>query len=203
MIPGSEALARLQEGNRRFVAGVQDITGLMTRMRRSYRFDGQEPIAAVLGCADSRVPVESIFDQGLGDLFVVRVAGNIAADSQVGSLEFAVEVLRTRLVVVLGHSGCGAVAAAMVHRECGERRADSVIAGLLEHIRPSLEGLRGRAVEPGPGDLQSRAVVANVRHSIKQIRERSNVIRRLVDSGDLRLIGAVYELETGIVDFLG
>ncbi len=202
MLPAAEALERLREGNRRFVADARRRSTLPTRTRRSELAGGQEPFAVVLGCADSRVPAEIVFDQGLGDLFVVRVAGNVVAPSLVGSVEFAAERLGARLVVVLGHTGCGAVLATLEELERpGESRSPN-LRSIVDRIRPAVEPLLGSARPVGDRDaLVGRAVRANVRASAEHLRHGSEILGRLVERDGLLVVGAEYSLETGAVDF--
>lgn len=197
MISGRDALERLRQGNRRFASGAQGDVALDDARRRSL-VDGQEPFAIVLGCSDSRVPAELVFDQGLGDLFVIRVAGNIVAPSQVGSVEFAAERFGTGLVVVLGHSRCGAVLATL---EALERPAFASpnLRAIVDRIRPALEELPRAA--PGDHALVQRAVRANVRASAHQLRHGSAILRSLIEDGKLLVVGADYSLDTGLVDF--
>jgi len=162
---------------------------------------GQAPFAIVLGCSDSRVPTEIIFDQGLGDLFVIRVAGNIVEPSQLGSVEFAAERFGTRLVVVLGHSQCSAVLTAI---EELERPADSRspnLAAIVDFIRPSVQGLLQSENRQSPDDLLRQAVRENIRASVSHLRLRSNILRRLIQKNSLMVVGAEYSIATGIVCF--
>jgi len=201
IILAGEALERLREGNRRFVSGVRSNERLAIQMRRSGLAAGQEPFAIVLGCSDSRVPAEIVFDQGLGDLFVIRVAGNIVAPSQVGSVEFAAERFGTRLVVVLGHSQCGAILATL--EELGRPSEDHSrnFRSIVDRIRPSVEALLGKELRPHPDDLVRQAVRANIRASANHLRHGSEVLERLIPKDGLLVVGAEYSLETGVVDF--
>lgn len=201
MIPAAEALERLREGNRRFVAEVRSDDNLTTRTRRRALADGQEPFAIVLGCSDSRVPAELVFDQGLGDLFVIRVAGNIVAPSQVGSVEFAAARFSTRLVVVLGHSNCGAIAATL--EELGRPTQDQSknLRSIVDRIRPSIEPLLAAGLASHPEALVHEAVRANIRASASHLRHGSEVLEDLIDREGLLIVGAEYSLETGEVDF--
>ncbi len=199
MLSGQQAFDRLRAGNDRFVAGVraQDSSAQKTRVRELCA--GQEPFAIVLGCSDSRVPAEIVFDQGLGDLFVIRVAGNIVAPSQVGSVEFAARLYRTRLVVVLGHTGCGAIQATVddIERPAQEpsRNLRSIVARIRPSVAPLFEaGLREDA-------LAAHAVRANIRASVNHLRNGSELLERLVREDGLLVIGAEYDLTTGVVDF--
>ena len=182
-ISAFEALARLREGNDRFVAGGTP-TGQISQTRRDQLSIVQEPYAIVLGCSDSRVPAEIVFDQGLGDLFVIRVAGNIVAASQVGSVEFAAARYSTRLVVVLGHSQCGAVQATIEDR-----------------IRPSVQVLLETELRHDPEALVQHAVRANIRASADHLRHGSALLEQLIEDEGLLVVGAEYSLETGVVDF--
>ena len=200
MIEAHEALARLREGNRRF---VQDRTGdaATSPSRRRELVDGQEPFAIILGCSDSRVPAELVFDQGLGDLFVIRVAGNIVAPSQVGSVEFAAARFGTRLVVVLGHSQCGAILATL--EELGRPSADQSrnLRSIVDRIRPSVVTLLGTGTGRDRGELVKLAVRANIRASVDHLRHGSEVLEQLIERDGLLVVGAEYSLESGLVDF--
>lgn len=200
MITPEKALERLMSGNRRFVRGetALDLPGRLDR--RKQLASGQAPFAIVLACSDSRLPVEAVFDQDVGDLFVVRVAGNIVGQSQMGSVEFAAAQFGTRLVVVLGHSRCSAVDAALRHLEQPAAPLLSPnLEGILEHIRPALEPLVGAGATDRP-ELLARAVRANIRAMAARLRNDSRVLRSLIDDGGLRVVGAEYSLATGAVD---
>jgi carbonic anhydrase len=200
MITAPEALVRLQEGNRRFASQVRSHESLASEARRVELAAGQEPFAIILGCSDSRVPAEIIFDQGLGDLFVIRVAGNIVAPSQIGSVEFAAEQFGTRLVVVLGHSHCGAIAATIdqLLRPTGNHSKN--IHSIVDRIRPSVEPLLAK--HPSRSDaLTQEAVRENVRTSARQLRHGSEVLEQLIATNGLVIVGAEYSLETGLVEF--
>jgi len=201
VIPAQEALARLVEGNRRFVAGVRSIDALLGATRRAEFVSGQAPFAVILGCSDSRVPVEIVFDQGLGDLFVIRVAGNIVAPSQIGSVEFAAGRFGTRLVVVLGHTACGAVLATLEQLQRPGERQSRNLRSIVDRVRPAVAGLL--AADPGrdPGALARQAVRANVRASASQLRHGSELLERLIQQDGLCVVGAEYSLETGVVEF--
>jgi carbonic anhydrase len=162
---------------------------------------GQRPIATILGCSDSRVPVEVVFDQGFGDLFVIRVAGNIVAPSQVGSVEFAAERLGTRLVVVLGHTSCGAVTATLEDLQRPASNQSWNMNSIVSRIRPSVEGLLATELKHDHARLIDQAVRANVRASVNQLRHGSDVLELLIRRDGLRVVGAEYSLETGVVDF--
>jgi carbonic anhydrase len=201
MISALEALERLKEGNRRFVSDVPNPDTLRCQTRRSELATGQEPIATILGCSDSRVPVEVVFDQGLGDLFVIRVAGNIVAPSQIGSVEFAAERFGTRLVVVLGHSRCGAVQATLEELQRPTESQSRNLHSIVSRIRPSVEGLLAAGLGHNPERLVHHAVRANIRASANQLRHGSQVIEQLIQTNGLLVVGAEYSLETGVVDF--
>jgi carbonic anhydrase len=201
MISAREALENLREGNRRFVSGVRSSDTLASQTRRSALAAGQEPFAIILGCSDSRVPAEIVFDQGLGDLFVIRVAGNIVAPSQVGSVEFAAERFGTRLVVVLGHSQCGAILATL--EELGRPSEDQSrnLRSIVDRIRPSVAALLATELGHHPEALLRQAVRANICASANHLRHGSEVLERLIQRGELLVVGAEYSLETGGVDF--
>jgi carbonic anhydrase len=200
-IPADEALARLREGNHRFASDTETNGAIVTPARRRELTAGQEPFAIILGCSDSRVPAEIVFDQGLGDLFVIRVAGNIVAPSQVGSVEFAAARFGTRLVVVMGHTQCGAILATV--EELGRRSEEQSLnlRSIVDRIRPSVEPLLTTDLRHDPEELMRQAVRANIRLSADHLRHGSEVLERLIQSNGLRVVGAEYSLETGIVDF--
>jgi carbonic anhydrase len=202
MITGSEALARLREGNRRFVANRSASHALAQRERRSELVAGQEPFAIILGCSDSRVPAELVFDQGFGDLFVIRIAGNIVAPSQIGSVEFAAARFATRLVVVLGHSQCGAVGATLDELFGRVTTESKNLRSIVDRIRPALEALLEERAHPDPDALVGDAVRANVRASVLALRHGSELLERLIETDGLLVVGAEYSLETGVVSFL-
>src|ERR1700674_1967178 len=201
MISARDALERLREGNRRFASGVRRSDMLASQTRRRELATGQEPFAIILGCSDSRVPAEIVFDQGLGDLFVIRVAGNIVAPSQIGSVEFAAERYHTRLVVVLGHSQCGAILATV--QELGRRSEDQSrnIHSIVDRIRPSVEPLLGPELGHDLDTLVRQAVRANIRMSANQLRHGSEILEQLIEKDGLLVVGAEYSLETGVVEF--
>lgn len=196
-----EALERLREGNRRFAGGVRSLETVLSQLRRSEFVARQEPFAVILGCSDSRVPVEIVFDQGLGDLFVIRVAGNVVAPSQIGSVEFAAERYGTRLVVVLGHTLCGAVQATLEELQQPTEQRSRNLSSIVDRIRPSVEGLLATGLGQDPEALMSNAVRANVRVSANFLRHGSDVLERLIREQGLLVVGAEYSLETGMVDF--
>jgi carbonic anhydrase len=197
MIPALDALERLREGNRRFVEDNRTSDTLAGKTRRREVAAGQQPFAIVLGCSDSRVPAEYVFDQGLGDLFVIRVAGNIVAPSQVGSVEFAAARYGVRLVVVLGHSNCGAIL------ELGRRSEEQSrnLRMIVNRIRPSVEPLFESDPNQPQEQLVRRAVRANIRMSANHLRHGSEVLEQLIQNEGLLVVGAEYSLETGVVEF--
>jgi carbonic anhydrase len=200
MISALDALQRLHDGNRRFV-DERHRQRRPGQSRRDELVEGQEPFAIILGCSDSRVPAEIVFDQGLGDLFVIRVAGNAVAPSQIGSVEFAAERFGTRLVVVLGHSMCGAVLATLEQLERPRESRSPNLRSIVDRIRPAVEEL----IDVGPHDISDalvqRAVRANIRASVNQLRHGSEILERLIERHGLLVVGAEYSLESGVVDF--
>ena len=202
MIDAFTALERLRAGNRRFAAGLRSTDTQLGYAKRAELAAGQEPFAVILGCSDSRVPAEIVFDQGLGDLFVIRVAGNVVAPSQVGSVEFAVAQFGTRLVVVLGHSRCGAVRATVEQLQRPTADQSRNIRSIVDRIRPSVEGLLETELRHQPEALMQMAVRANVRTSVNQLQHGSALIEELVENDGLLIVGAEYSLATGVVDFL-
>lgn len=201
MIPAQEALARLRDGNRRFVSHEGIRGTLASQTRRSELASGQEPFAIILGCSDSRVPAEIVFDQGLGDLFVIRVAGNIVAPSQIGSVEFAAERYGTRLVVVLGHSRCGAVLATLDELSRPRENQSLNLRSIVDRIRPSVEALLATDLRHNPEALVRDAVRANVRVSASHLRHGSEVLEQMIKGDGLLVVGAEYSLESGAVEF--
>jgi carbonic anhydrase len=201
MISANEALQRLRDGNARFASGVAANDTFANQTRRAALAERQEPFAIVLGCSDSRVPAEIVFDQGLGDLFVIRVAGNIVAPSQVGSVEFAAERFGTPLVVVLGHSRCGAVAATVEELLRPSEGQLWHFRSIFDRIRPSVDALLATELRNDQDALLQRAVRAHVSASANHLRHGSDVLEQLIQKGSLLVIGAEYSLETGVVDF--
>jgi len=201
MLNPREALERLQQGNRRFASNVQYSTSASESRRREL-VAGQEPFAVILGCSDSRVPAETVFDQGLGDLFVIRVAGNIVARSQIASVEFAVENFGTRLVVVLGHSNCGAVMATINLMRTRDEPGSESLVSIIDRIRPAVAPLLQGDVAGDPERLIRAPVRANVRAAMKHLASGSEVISNLIAEDGLMIVGAEYLLETGVVEWL-
>jgi carbonic anhydrase len=202
MIDAAAALARLREGNRRFVSDEAVATASSSQARRTALVAGQAPFAIVLGCSDSRVPAELVFDQGFGDLFVIRVAGNVVAPSQVGSVEFAAAMFGTRLVVVMGHTQCGAILAT-VDELLGRTNTQSKnLRSIVDRVRPSVETLLTGRTDVDLDALVADAVRANVRTSVDHLRHGSELLEQLVRTDGLLVVGAEYSLDTGVVTFL-
>ena len=201
MLSAREALAGLREGNLRFAARVRGSDDLRVHPRRTELDMTQEPFAIILGCSDARVPAEIVFDQGLGDLFVIRVAGNIVAPSQVGSVEFAAERFGTRLVVVLGHSQCGAILATLEELRRPNENQSRNLRSIVDRVRPSVEGLLATELRHDENALVRQAVRANIRVSVDHLRHGSQVLEQLIQDNGLLIVGAEYSLETGVVEF--
>jgi carbonic anhydrase len=201
MLNAGEALERLREGNRRFASNQGAASLCSAADRRARLIVGQEPSAVVLGCSDSRVPSELVFDQGFGDLFVIRVAGNVVAASQIGSVEFAASRLGTRLVVVMGHSQCGAVAATLEQLQGRTTNQPRSLRSIVDRIRPSVERLLASGHDHDPDTLLRDAVRANISASANHLRHGSELLERLIRENGLVVVGAEYSLETGAVDF--
>jgi carbonic anhydrase len=200
MIEAAIALERLKEGNVRFASSVNGPDEFLSESRRAKLMQSQEPFAIVLGCSDSRVPAEIVFDQGLGDLFVIRVAGNIVAPSQVGSVEFAVDMFGTRLVVVLGHSRCGAILATIEQLRQPKEKQSRNLQAIVDRVRPSVEELLKTGVGQNHDELVHHAVRANIRASANHLRHGSEVLEQLIEENRLMVVGAEYSLDTGAVD---
>jgi carbonic anhydrase len=196
VIPAAEALARLRDGNHRVVNGRHDASS-----RRLPLSSTQQPFAIILGCSDARVPAELVFGQGFGDLFVIRVAGNIVAPSQVGSVEFAAERFGTRLVVVLGHTECGAVSATVEELRRPTPDQSPGLRAIVDRIRPVVQPLLSTGSDLATEALVARAVRANIRAAADHLRHGSQVLERLVQRDGLAIVGAEYCLQTGVVDF--
>jgi len=199
MTDPQEALKRLRAGNARFVANELSLN--ISNVKRAGLASGQAPFAVILGCSDSRVPTEVVFDQGLGDLFVIRVAGNIVAPSQIGSIEFATQKFGTQLVVVLGHTHCGAVEATIDELQQPAEKQSRNIAAIVSRIQPSVMGLLERGDVTNRDDLMQKAIRENVRFSANALRHGSEIIEELIGAGELLIVGAEYSLDTGIVEF--
>ena len=201
MISASEAIDRLKDGNQRFVSGVRSIDTIVKQIQRAEFVKGQWPFAIILGCSDSRVPAEIIFDQGLGDLIVIRVAGNIVAPSQIGSVEFAVERFGTPLVVVLGHSMCGAVMATIEELESPNEEGSKNVQSIVSRIRPAVEPLYRTELRHEPDKLLESAIRANILAATNHLRHGSQTLETLAQEGELQIVGAEYSLATGTVTF--
>src|SRR5262245_27234173 len=201
MIPAEEALERLRKGNREFVSGLPSRDSFLRYSRRAELTDGQAPFAIVLGCSDSRVPAEIVFNQGLGDLFVIRVAGNIVAPSQVGSVEFAAGRFGVRLVVVLGHTQCGAILATIEELRRPNATQSRNLRSIVDRVRPSVAPLLDAGTAVDDASLVRRAVRANIRASADHLRHGSQILEQLIENEGLVVVGAEYSLETGVVEF--
>jgi carbonic anhydrase len=191
----------LREGNQRFIAGQLTDQTLSKKQLRALAAD-QAPFAIILGCSDSRVPAELVFDQGFGDLFVIRVAGNIVAPSQVGSVEFAASKFGTKLVVVMGHSGCGAITAAVEELLDGATTESRNLRSIVDRVRPSVEAVIAGRQDVDRGTLIRESVIANVRASVDHLRHGSALLENLIDTQGLVIVGAKYSLDRGVVTFL-
>jgi carbonic anhydrase len=201
MVSAEQALKRLTVGNQRFVEGNLNSEILASPARRNMLIGDQNPFAIILGCSDSRVPLEMIFDQGLGDLFVIRVAGNIVAPSQIGSIEYAAEQFGCRLVVVLGHSNCGAVIATLEQLQHSEEARSRNLRSIVGRISPSVERLLDSELRQDPAALLRASVHANILASVEQLHHGSEILEHLVQKRKLLIVGAEYSLETGEVEF--
>ena len=200
IVSASDALRRLREGNRRFASGASRGNGV-GRSREDLASGGQRPFAIILGCSDSRVPAELVFDQGLGDLFVIRVAGNVVASSQMGSVEFAASKFDTRLVVVLGHSECGAILATLDELQAPSEQRSRGLRSIVDRVRPAVEGLLRTDLKNDRDALVRHAVRANVGVSVSHLRHGSELLEHLIEHEGLMVVGAEYSLETGVVEF--
>lgn len=185
----ADALARLKAGNARFAKGPLDA-------RVAELVSGQNPFAIVLGCSDSRVPIETLFDQEPGQLFVVRVAGNFLNNDGLGSIEYSVAVLKSKLILVLGHSSCGAVTAAVSFARDGTTQP-SHIQDLINALAPAAQATRGVQ-----GDWVANAITENVRLNVQAVTSRSSIVANAVKAGELEVVGGVYDLRSGSVSFL-
>lgn len=204
MISAQEALERLREGNRRFVSNIANPEAAPNHTRRfALVKERQQPFAIILGCSDSRVPAELVFDQGLGDLFVVRVAGNVVAPSQIGSVEFAATLYGTKLVVVMGHTQCGAILATIDELRQPAQHQSRNLRSIVDFVRPSVEPLFHTELKHDPDALVRLAVRANVGTSVSHLRHGSSILEQLIADEGLRVVGAEYSLETGRVEFFG
>lgn len=202
MTSPTHALQELREGNRRFVTGEIDAESLARRAHQADLSSGQNPFAIILACSDSRVPVELVFDQGFGDLFVIRVAGNVVAPSQVGSIEFAANQFGTQLVVVLGHSNCGAVSATVKELSLEQTHRSPNLRAIVDRIRPAIEPIMATHGHGDEDTLIGAAVRANILASVERLSHGSLILEKLIDRGDLVIVGAEYSIETGKVEFI-
>jgi carbonic anhydrase len=201
MSTAAEALQRLKDGNRRFVERLRNHEPSLGGSPHIQLTQEQKPFAIILGCSDARVPAEIVFDQGLGDLFVIRVAGNIVAPSLIGSVEFAAEQFGTRLVVVLGHSRCGAILATLEQLRRPAENQSPNIRSIVDRVRPSIEGLLRTELRQDEEALVRQAVRANVGVSVSHLRYGSDVLERLIQNDGLSVVGAEYSIDTGEVEF--
>ncbi len=205
MISAVDAIQRLREGNRRFVNGETSIDTTTSHLQRPDMASGQNPFAIVLACSDSRVPTELIFDQGIGDLFVIRVAGNVVAPSQIGSIEYAATQFGTRLVVVLGHSNCGAVIATLNELAKQDEHRSPNLRAIVDRIRPAVEPVLAEPLDSKTDDdfelVIDKAVRANIGQSVDRLEHGSLIVENLIEEGDLHVIGAEYSIESGEIDF--
>ncbi len=201
MIDASEALQRLRAGNQRFAARLGSDAVLHVNPQRLQLPERHLPFAIVLGCSDARVPAEIVFDQGLGDLFVIRVAGNIVAPSQVGSVEFAASRFGTRLVVVLGHSQCGAIDATIEELQRPAETQSRNLQAIVDRVRPSVAPLLKTDARHDLAALARTAIRANVATSVDHLRHGSEILEELIRKEGLRVVGAEYSVETGVVTF--
>ena len=192
-----EALKRLQDGNQRYVSGSNTFPHLNSERRREVTEHGQRPIATVIGCSDSRCPLELIFDQGIGDIFVIRVAGNVCANDEIGSIEYGVGHAGSPLCVVLGHTHCGAVTAVASGAE-----VHGCIPKLVEPITGPVDKARAELPDASLPDLVAHATKLNVLQSIEDLKFTSTEIRELIAAGKVQVIGAIYDINTGKVDWL-
>jgi carbonic anhydrase len=197
-LSAAEALERLKEGNARFVAGASEHPRIDAKRLKETTEGGQHPFATVIGCSDSRAGIELLFDQGVGDVFVIRVAGNVIGTNEAGSIEYGVDNLGTPLFVVLGHTHCGAVTAVVEGARVGGN-----IPKLVEPIGPAAEKARQKHPGAKGEELVAHAIEANVFQSIESILTISETVRERVESGQLKIVGALYNIETGEVDWLG
>lgn len=202
MISAKDALDELRDGNRRFVSGEIDASSIASRAHQAGMSNGQNPFAIVLACSDSRVPVEMVFDQGFGDLFVIRVAGNVVAPSQIGSIEFAAEQFGTKLVVVLGHSNCGAIIATLKELALEKTHRSPNLRAIVDRVRPAVEPVLASHRNDDTDALTGAAVRANIRASVERLAHGSLILEKLVEDDKLRIVGAEYSIETGNVEFL-
>ncbi len=201
MISAADALERLREGNRRFVSDEVSEDTLASREHHAGAASSQHPFAIILACSDSRVPTELIFDRGIGDLFVIRVAGNIVAPSQIGSIEFAAKQFGTRLVVVLGHSNCGAIIATLQELALKDSHRSPNLRAIVDRVRPAVEPILNKNDDVDDKAVIRAGVRANIRASVEHLQNGSLILEQLIEAGDLRIVGAEYSIETGNIEF--
>ncbi len=201
MLSAKQALERLKAGNREFVASMTEGGSFFGGGRPIVLPKDQDPFAIILGCSDARVPAEIIFNQGLGDLFVIRVAGNIVAPSQVGSVEFAAARYNARLVVVVGHTQCGGILATLDALRNPTVKQSPNLQSIVDRVRPSVEVLLRTEMRNDPDALVRNAVRANVSASVNHLRHGSELLEQVIQKDGLAVVGGVYSLETGVVDF--
>ncbi len=201
MVTAHDALLELRDGNRRFVAGEIDAESMASRAHQVGMSGEQNPFAIILACSDSRVPVELVFDQGFGDLFVIRVAGNVVAPSQIGSIEFAASQFGTQLVVVLGHSNCGAVIATLKELALEQTHRSPNLRAIVDRVRPAIEPVLEAHKDSDTNTLTGAAVRANILASVERLTHGSLVLEQFIESGELTIVGAEYSIETGKVEF--
>lgn len=197
-LPADEAMQRLKDGNARHVAGQTIHDGHGEARREELAKSGQRPIATILGCSDSRAPLEIIFDQGVGDIFVVRVAGNLAGPNELGSIEYGVISLGTPVVLVLGHSSCGAVNAALHNASVSAN-----VSSIINQIRPAVAKARAWSPNASGVELANKSIKANVWQSMEAVLRKSREVRERVQDGRILLLGGVYDLDSGQVSWLG
>ena len=196
-----QALKKLIVGNQSFVSKTTEGTELTVKVARQDALTGQKPFAIILGCSDSRVPAELVFNCGLGDLFVIRVAGNIVAPSQIGSIEFACQHFGTELVIVLGHTHCGAISATVDALSGDPDSFSPKLASIVDRVTPAVHPLVVSGEFEDRDELVQHAMRANVSQSVTGLQMRSRILRSLVKMGKLKIVGAEYSIETGVVDF--
>jgi len=201
MVSTDDALQKLRDGNRRFVNGELGDVQATARAYPGSLKGGQHPLAVVLACSDSRVPVELVFDQGVGSLFVIRVAGNVCAPTPIGSIEYAVEQFDTPLVVVLGHSQCGAVMATLAELAGEQAYRSPGLRAIVDRVRPAVEPILAAHGDPHDSGVIERSVRANIRASVRRLSHGSRILERRIDAGELIVVGAEYSIETGCVEF--
>ena len=201
MISATDALERLRDGNRRFISDEVSEEVSAIRKHRAGAAAPQSPFAIILACSDSRVPTELIFDQGIGDLFVIRVAGNIVAPSQIGSIEYAAKQFGTRLVVVLGHSNCGAIIATLRELALKESHRSPNLRAIVDRIRPALDSVLEEYYDVEDEAVIASCVRANIQASVDGLQHGSLILEQLIEAKELNIIGAEYSIETGYIDF--